>query len=167
MSISNKIDQKERRAVLKNDQQSAPRPNDHEPSTMFQMANLGVDTSVSSGRSGKDYVAGSELAVQYPAASGPWSSDYARLPDEPALGFSVEAQEANGTPAEIVASLPVTLAGKQAEGDSVPPVAFPSAASSTAVSASASDQAPKWAEQPVTIHSAPAPPTLTRPRRRL
>ena len=103
---SHQAEQKERLAVLKNEQQSNLRPGDYEPSTLHEMANLGIDTNVSSGRSKGDYVAGSEVATNYPAIpSGPWSSDYAKLPDELALGFSVEEFEPVGTPSEVAASM--------------------------------------------------------------
>lgn len=99
---SHQAEQKERLAVLKNDQQSKLRPGDYEPSTLHEMANLGIDPDISSGRSKGDYVAGSELATNYAAIpSGPWSSDYAKVPDEPPLGYPIDAQEACGTPQEI------------------------------------------------------------------
>jgi hypothetical protein len=66
-----------------------------------------------------NYVAGSEPCVQYPAAAGPWAGG-TRVPDEPPLGFSVDAMEPVGTAAEIEASLVLAAAvipdgGKLAE----------------------------------------------------
>ena len=98
---SHKREQQERKDVITNEQKL--RPGDHEPSTMFQMANL--DTGVTPSRVGKSYVSGSEQAVQYDIPSGPWSSDYARLADEPPLGYAIDAQEPVGTFAEVQASL--------------------------------------------------------------
>jgi hypothetical protein len=94
----------ERRAIIKGDQQPNLRPGEHEPSTMFAMANL--DTGVTPSRVGKSYVAGSEPAVQYEAIpSGPWSSSYGRLPDEPPTGVAIDAQEPCGEPFEVARSL--------------------------------------------------------------
>ena len=99
---SHQAEQKERLAVLKNEQQSNLRPGDYEPSTLHEMANLGIDTDISSGRSKGDYVSGSQAATNYPAIpSGPWSADYAKVPDEPPLGYAIDAQEPVGTFAEI------------------------------------------------------------------
>ena len=119
---SAKGEQALRRDVLRNEQQSKLRPGGHEPSTMHAMSRLSND--LEGRQSARDYVVGEAESVSYPAIpSGPWSSNYARLPDEPALGWSVEAQEANGTPAEVTASLPAPLTGK-VEGDcAVAPVA--------------------------------------------
>jgi hypothetical protein len=107
MSISNKIDQAERRAVIKGDQQSKLRPGDSSPSTMFELANLNVDTGVTPSRVGKDsYLSGSEEAVHQPAIpSGPWSSGWAQLPPEGPLNYAINDLEANGTPAEVAASI--------------------------------------------------------------
>jgi hypothetical protein len=50
-------------------------------------------------------VIGSTPSPQYPAIpSGPWSGANPVPPEQP-LGFSVDAQEANGTPQEVEASL--------------------------------------------------------------
>ncbi len=172
---SAKAEQALRRDVIRNDQQSKLRPGEHEPSTMFAMANLGVDTSVSSGRVGKDYVAGQDLSVNYPRLpSGPWSADYAKVPDEPPLGYPIDAQEPVGTFAEISLS----VAGASADADKVevvaPSVALPPAnvehASTTSSISSASaerDQAPKGVEQPITHSARLLHSTLTRPTRRL
>jgi hypothetical protein len=66
------------------------------------MANL--NTSVTPSRVGKDYVSGSELAVHYPAASGPWA-DPVQVPQEPSLGYSVNDLLPTGEPHEIAASI--------------------------------------------------------------
>ena len=101
---SHQREQQERRAVLANDRKL--RPGDHEPSTLHEMANLGIDTDISSGRSKGDYVSGTEKATNYPAIpSGPWSSGYGRLPDEEPLNYSVETVEPVGTPLEVAASM--------------------------------------------------------------
>jgi hypothetical protein len=108
---SAKAEQALRRNVIRNDQQSKLHPDEHEPSTMFAMANLNVDTSVSSGRVGKDYVAGSELHVSYPAASGPWA-DPVRVPDEPSLGYSVNDLAPTGEVFEVNAGLSAAAVGR-------------------------------------------------------
>ena len=95
---SHQREQQERKEVLTNDRKL--RPGDYEPSTLHEMANLGIDTDISSGRSKGDYVSGSEPHVSYPAASGPWSNPV-RVPDEPPLGYPIDAQEPVGTFAEI------------------------------------------------------------------
>jgi hypothetical protein len=164
---SHQREQQERRAVLANDRKL--RPGDYEPSTLHEMANLGIDTDISSGRSKGDYVSGSEKATNYPAIpSGPWSSDYARLPDELPLGVAIDAQEPNGTFAEIAASLPAPLTGK-VEGDcAVAPVATSSTTSSTAISASAErDQAPEGVQAAHNTVRGSLHPNLHRPTRRL
>ena len=99
---SHQREQQERQAVLTGEQKL--RPGDYEPSTLHAMSRLSNDLE---GRaSARDYVTGSEQTTNYPPIqSGPWSSDYAKLPDEPALGFSVEAVEPTGTPAEVAASI--------------------------------------------------------------
>jgi Zn-dependent M28 family amino/carboxypeptidase len=178
MSISNKIDQKERRAVLASDQQSKLRPGEHEPSTMFQMANL--DTGVTPSRVGKSYVSGSEQAVQYEAIpSGPWSSDYARLADEPPLGYPIDAQEPVGTFAEVQVSL--SAAGASAEAGKAEVAAptlvdHPTAnvverTSATSLISSASaerDQAPEMRTGGAASYNGrQSHPTLHRPTRRL
>jgi hypothetical protein len=91
MSISNKIDQKERRAVLVGEQQSKLRQGDqHEPTTMHAMSRLSND--LEGRQSARDVISGTELATDYPIIpSGPWSSNYARLPDEPPLGYAIDA----------------------------------------------------------------------------
>ena len=101
---SAKAEQALRRDVLRNDQQSNLRPGDYEPSTMHEMSRLSNDLE---GRhSARDYLSGSAQATDYPAIpSGPWSSDYARVPDEPPLGFDMNAVEPTGTPAEVAASI--------------------------------------------------------------
>jgi hypothetical protein len=101
MGVSAKLEQKERLAVLKNEQAQ------HEPSTYHALANLNVDTGVTPSRVGKsDFVSGSEEGSHQPSIpSGPWSSDYARLPDEMPLGIAIDAQEPNGTPVEVAASI--------------------------------------------------------------
>ena len=178
---SHQAEQKDRLAVLKNEQ--AQHQAEHEPSTYHAMANL--DTGITPSRVGKSYVSGSEQAVQYPAAAGFWSSDYARLPDEPALGWSVEAQEANGTPVQVAASIAAlsapasasvtnVVAGK-AEVAAPTLVDHPSAnvvertsASSLISSASAErDQAPEGVQTANNIVRGSLHPTLSRPRRRL
>jgi hypothetical protein len=102
---SAKAEQALRRDVLRSDQQSKLRPGEHEPSTMFAMANL--DTGVTPSRVGKsDFVSGSQQATDYPAIpSGPWSSSYGRLPDELPLGVAIDAQEPCGEPFEVAASI--------------------------------------------------------------
>ena len=119
---SAKAEQALRRDVLRNDQQSNLRPGDYEPSTMHEMSRLSNDLE---GRhSARDYLSGSAQATDYPAIpSGPWSSDYARVPDEPPLGFDMNAVEPTGTPAEVAASI----------------------VAANLISASAADQAPKGA----------------------
>ena len=103
-------ERQERKEALANDRKL--RPGDYEASTLHAMANLGIDTDISSGRSKGDYVAGSEPHVSYPAASGPWS-DSVRVPDEPPLGYPIDAQEPVGTFAEVQASL--SAAGASAD----------------------------------------------------
>jgi hypothetical protein len=169
---SAKAEQALRRDVIRNEQQSKLRPGDHEPSTMFAMANL--DTGVTPSRVGKSHVSGSEQAVQYEAIpSGPWSSDYARLPDEPPLNYSIEAQEANGTPVEIAASLPATalisaVAGNGAECALAPTAVETSAPNSLISSASASQPESGDGVNSKSIARIPSPhPSFHRPTRRL
>jgi hypothetical protein len=104
MGASAKLEQKERLAVLKNDQQSNLRPDEHEPTTLHAMSKLSNDLE---GRaSARDYVAGSDAATDYPTIpSGPWSSGYGRLPDEPSLGYAINDLVPCGEPHEIAASL--------------------------------------------------------------
>ena len=99
---SAKDEQALRRDVLRSEQQSNLRPGEHEPSTMFAMANL--DTGVTPSRVGKDYVSGSEQAVQYPAAAGPWA-DPVQVPQEPSLGYAINDLAPCGEAFEIAASL--------------------------------------------------------------
>jgi hypothetical protein len=110
---SHQREQQERKEALANDRKL--RPGDYEASTLHAMANLGIDTDISSGRSKGDYVAGSEPHVSYPAASGIWA-DPVRVPDEPPLGYPIDAQEPVGTFAEI--SLPAS-ASPAGDGDGV------------------------------------------------
>jgi hypothetical protein len=166
---SAKAEQTLRRDVLRNEQQSKLRPDEHEPSTMFAMANLGVDTSVSSGRVGKDYVAGQDLSVNYPRQpSGPWSADYAKVPDEPPLGYAIDAQEPVGTFAEVQASL---IGNPKLPADqSVPPLSSPSAEAlpnSARASAEETKTPEERVEQPITQSARLLHSTLTRPARRL
>ena len=99
---SHQREQKERRAVITNDQ--TLRSGDQQPTTLHAMSRLSNDLE---GRhSARDYLSGSAQATDYPAIpSGPWSSDYARVPDEPPLGFDMNAVEPTGTPAEVAASI--------------------------------------------------------------
>ncbi len=99
---SHQREQQERKEALASDRKL--RPGEHEPSTMFAMANLGIDTSVSSGRQGKEYVSGSEPHVSYPSAAGPWA-DPVRVPDEPSLGYAINDLVPCGQAFEIAASL--------------------------------------------------------------
>jgi hypothetical protein len=92
---TNKSEQTERRAVVKNDTLA--------PSTYHALANL--DTSLS-GRFGKaDIVTGDEASARYfeLPTSSPWGGP--RMPDEPSLGLDINAPEPNGTFAEIQASI--------------------------------------------------------------
>jgi hypothetical protein len=114
---SAKSEQAERRAIIKGDQQSKLRPDEHEPTTLHAMSRLSNDLE---GRaSARDYVAGSDAATDYPAIpSGPWSSGYGRLPDELPLGWSVDAQEPCGEAFEVARSLEIA-------GSASAPVAIP------------------------------------------
>jgi hypothetical protein len=173
MGASAKLEQKERLDVLKNEQAQ------HEPSTYHALANLNVDTGVTPSRIGKgDYVTGSEAAANYPVLpSGPWSSDYGRVPDEGPLGYEIGAQVPCGEPHEIAASLPATAlisAGVGNGAECAPTLAATpsaevvetSAPNSLISSASAADQASKGGGEPQPVHRR-APSPLTRPRRRL
>jgi hypothetical protein len=113
--VSNKSDQAERRAILKNDQPAA--------TTFHQQAMIGLALE-QGGRFAKDtIVTGAEPAVQYPRQpSGPWASD--PVPAEEPLGFAIDAMEAVGTAAEIEASL----------GRSAAPVASPDGSTAQASS---------------------------------
>lgn len=174
---SAKAEQAERRAIIKGDQQSAPRPN--EPSTMFQMANLNVDTGVTPSRVGKDsYVTGSEKSVSYPASAGPWSSSYGRVPDERPLGYSVEEMVPCGEHFEVarsLASLPATAlisadAGRAEEECAVLPVAAATSSATSLISSASAerDQAPKGdGVGPQPVHTRTPSPTFHRPTRRL
>ena len=161
---SHQAEQKDRLAVLKNEQAQ------HEPTTYHSLANLNVDTSVSSGRVGKDYVAGSELAVQYPAASGPWA-DPVRVPDEPPLGYPIDAQEPVGTFAEISLSAAgaSAVAGKVGGAPSVPSpadvVAPPASSISRASTSPVGDGNGVGPNQ--SIVRSPVPNLIHRPVRRL
>ena len=99
---SHQREQQERRAVLSNEQKLPA--GDYEPTTLHAMSRLSNDLE---GRhSARDYLAGADASVDYPAIpSGPWSADYAKVPDEPPLGFDVNAVEPTGTPAEVAASM--------------------------------------------------------------
>ena len=101
---SAKAEQTLRRDVLRSDQQSKLRPGEHEPSTMHAMSRLSND--LEGRQSARDYLSGSEPATHYPLiSSGPWSSSYGRLPDEPPLGVAIDAQEPCGEPFEMAASI--------------------------------------------------------------
>ena len=148
---------------------------------MFQMAQLGVDTSVSSGRQGKEYVSGSEPHVSYPAAAGPWA-DPVQVPQEPSLGYAIDAQEPTGTFQEIERSIAASIAALSATdvmaevgtAGIAPSAASPDVAAIPAISSDAAsaerDQAPEGgrdrAHQPTTRGSVSSP-TLHRPIRRL
>ena len=166
---SHQREQQERKEALANDRKL--RPGEHEPSTMFAMANL--DTGVTPSRVGKDYVAGSELAVQYPAAAGPWA-DPVRVPDEPSLGYSVNDLLPTGEPHEIAASLSATAlisadAGRAEEECAVLPVAAATSSAPSLIS-SASASPPKSGDgvNSKSIARIPSPhPSLHRPVRKL
>jgi hypothetical protein len=153
------------------------RPNT-KPSTYHAMANL--DTGVTPSRVGKSYVSGSEQAVQYEAIpSGPWSSSYGRLPDEPPTGVAIDAQEACGEAFEVAASIaalsatasaPVAnvVAGTAggAPSASSPDVVATPASSSDGASAER-DQAPKGVQAANNIVRGSLHSNLHRPTRRL
>ena len=85
-----------------------------------------ADLQLEQGQSGrftdKATLTGAARVPQYPAACGPWN-DPVQVPDEPPLGWSVEAQEPVGEPFEIAASfvIPSNDANEVPEGDATPP----------------------------------------------
>ena len=165
---SAKAEMAERRAVITADQQSKLRPSDSAPSTMHAMSRLSND--LEGRQSARDYLSGSDVATDYPFISaGPWSSDYAKVPDEPPLGYAIDAQEAVGTFAEI--SLSAAVVADKAEVVA-PLVATPSAnvehASATSFAGASAEETktPKERVEQPTTHSARLLHS-TRPRRRL
>jgi hypothetical protein len=65
-------------------------------------------------------VTGSARVPQYPPASGPWN-DPVQVPDEPPLGYEINAQESVGEPHEIAASLtPLSDAVEVATASHIP-----------------------------------------------
>ena len=178
---SHQAEQKDRLTVLKNEQ--AQHRAEHEPSTMFAMANLGIDTSISSGRQGREYVSGSEPHVSYPSAAGPWA-DPVRVPDEPPLNYAIGEMVPCGEHFEVarsLASLPATalISADAGNGAECAPtlaatpsaeVVETSAPNSLISSASASPAGDGDGARTEPNHSSAAPfPTLSlsRPRRRL
>jgi hypothetical protein len=71
-------------------------------STLLEQAK--ISEALDSQRS-KSLVVGTEPTIQYPPASGPWTSGWANVPDEPPLGYEINEQEPVGTPAEVERSL--------------------------------------------------------------
>jgi hypothetical protein len=89
----------------------------------------------------KASVVGAAKVPQYPAASGPWN-DPVQVPDEPPLGYTIDAQEAVGEPTEIAASLAASSTGTD---DAAAPEVLsipPQATSVIAMSCHPSDDAP-------------------------
>jgi hypothetical protein len=173
---SAKREQVERLAIIRGEQKL--RPGDQQPTTLHAMSRLSNDLE---GRaSARDYVSGSDPNVDYPALpSGPWSSNYGRVPDEPPLNYSVLEQEPVGTPAEVAASIAALSAaaspvdaevgmagGAPSVAASPSDVAAPPATSSDGASAVQDAGGGRASSQPV--HSAAgSSPTLHRPIRRL
>jgi hypothetical protein len=108
MTFNNNSDQKERRAILKND-----------AATLHQFAQS--EANEISGRWAKPQtVNASEQAVHYPRVpSGPWSDQPGPGP-EPSLGVSVEDHEPVGTAEEIEASLNADFGLVRSLSDGVP-----------------------------------------------
>jgi hypothetical protein len=84
--------------------------------TYREIAEAGI-TLQNQGRFGdKASVVGSARVPQYPAARGPWN-DPVQVPDEPSLGYAIDAQDAVGEVHEIeesllaVSSIPLDAAG--------------------------------------------------------
>jgi hypothetical protein len=96
---SAKDEQRERRAVLRNDRRV------HEASTYIDH----VRDDTSGGRYAKQtpqYVTGSTSIPQYPAQPGSsWSNQSAAVPPEEPLGIAIDALEPTGTFAEIQQSI--------------------------------------------------------------
>ena len=116
---SAKAEQARRRDVLRSDQQSNLRPGEHEPSTMHAMSRLSND--LEGRQSARDYVVGEAESVSYPRlpANSPWG-DGPQPGLEPPTGVAIDAQEPNGTFAEISASLSAAASASPAEdGDGV------------------------------------------------
>ena len=96
------------------------------------------------GRYKKEIATTVNAIPKYPSlpASSPWSDPANWGPDEPSLGFSVDEMPANGTPAEIEASLaavPTPVATPSAEvGDCADEEPVASAANLAAVLAAGS-----------------------------
>jgi hypothetical protein len=100
--FQNPASQAEKAAMLREERRL--RASDHEPTTLHQMASVGL--SLEGGRFvSKDIIiSGSEASVRYPAASGPWAAG-PQPGLEPPTGIDVNAMEPVGTSAEIAASL--------------------------------------------------------------
>jgi hypothetical protein len=71
--------------------------------TYRDLAEAGLSLEAQGRHAAKAAVSGSKAVPHYPAASGPWN-DPVQVPDEPPLGWSVEAQEPVGETFEIAAS---------------------------------------------------------------
>jgi hypothetical protein len=99
----------ERRAIIRSEQQSAPRPNQPtEPSTMHAMSRLSND--LEGRQSARDYLSGQDEGVFYPRlpANSPWSGTGPQLPPEEFLGYSVNDLTPCGEVFEQQASLSAT-----------------------------------------------------------
>ena len=102
---SHRAEQKDRLAVLKNEQQvSNLRPGDSEPATLHSLANL--DTGLEGRFSKADYVSGQDESVFYPRlpANSPWG-DGPNPGLEPPTGVAIDAQLPCGEPFEVARSL--------------------------------------------------------------
>ena len=93
---SAKAEQKERRALA-----GSTTTTTKDATTLHQLANL--DGSLNGRFNPGSYVSGSEPAVNYPAASGPWSGP--QPGQEPPLGIDVNALEPVGEAFEVQRSL--------------------------------------------------------------
>lgn len=82
------------------------RPGDHAPTTLHQMASLGVDFDLGGRFSPGGSVTGSEPTAQQPRlpANSPWG-DGPQPGLDPPLGVEIDQQEPTGTPQEVSASI--------------------------------------------------------------
>jgi hypothetical protein len=113
--FNNNSSQTDKQEVLRNERKL------REASTYFQMANAGVDLTLTGESSPAGYVAGSEPFVRYPAAA-PGYSGGPQPGLEPPLGVEIDQQEPCGTPTEIERSLaPAVALASAPAGDALPP----------------------------------------------